>query len=310
MKSHFTLSGRIVEFTPPSVTKKNSGSRISIGSRTALALAVSGASAMLTGVCSAQIASDSATGSTYSGGWSAGQNGGTGFGAWSFDGTTSPGSPGTADPGAQQTISSSSSVGTAWTLFNLGSEPAGSGISDVGRSITAGGGLQIGQQFQTVLQNPTAYHFFGGFDISFLNGTDNNPAGDNTSAIRAGVFNYGGNNWGISDSGSGNSTTLSGSTTGAAGMVLSLTLTSATAYSLTLAPLGNPSDTYTYNGTYSGTINYVNYREYDGIGMSPGPNDTADNLEISSMSIVPEPSSFGLIGGLGATGLLFLRRRK
>jgi hypothetical protein len=266
---------------------------------------------MLTGTSSAQVALDVATSSTYSGGWSAGQNSGSGFGAWSFNGTVDP--SGAVNPGDQQTISSSSSIGRAWTMFNLGSAPSGSGLSDVGRSITEPGGLQVGQTFATVLQNPTAYHFYGGFDILFNNATDNNGAGNNASVIRAGVFNYGGNNWGINDGGTGNSTTLSGSITGAAGVILSLTLNSATAYSLTLTPLSNPFDVYTYNGTYSGTINYVNYREYDGTSaVSPGPNDTADNLEISSMEItaVPEPASFALFGGLGATGLLFLRRRK
>ncbi len=140
-----------------------------------------------------------------------------------------------------------------------------------------------------------------GLIFRFGTATDNNPAGDNTAAIRAGVFNYGGNNWGIND-GTGHSTTLSGSTTGAAGMSLSLTLDSATAYTLYLTPLSNPSATFTYNGTYSGTIDYVNYREYDGIGTSPGPNDTADNLEISSMSIVPEPSSFADAWRVGSHG--------
>jgi len=308
MKSHFTLSHRLVEFTPPSAMKQNRGSHVKIGSRAALALAVSGASAMLTGVCYGQAALDVATGSTYSGGWSAGQNGGYGFGAWSFNGTVNP--TGTADPGAQQTISSSSSIGKAWTLFNLGSEPSGSGISDVGRSITAGGGMLPGQTFTTVMQNPTTYHFFGGFDILFGNLTDNDPAGVNTAAIRAGVFNYGGNNWGIND-GTGHSTPLSGSVTGAAGMDLSLTLFSATAYGLTLTPLGNPSAAYTYYGTYSGPINYVNFREYDGT-VNSSPTDTANNLEISSMalSVVPEPGSFSLMSGLGAASLLLLRRRK
>jgi len=288
-------------FTPSSAGKKTMRSHFVSGA--AIACTVTGATALMPNTGTAQVAYDSA--STYSS-WTPGSTGGSGFGAWSFNGTSSPG--GVADPGAQQTTSSSSAVGPAWTLFNLASAPTGSGLSDVGRSITAGGGLQVGQTFRTVLQNPGSYHFYGGFDIMFLNGTDNNPGGDNASAIRVGVFNYGGNNWGINDGGTGNNTTLSSSTTAAAGMSLNLTLNSATAYTLTLTPLSNPSGSYTYNGTYSGPIDYVNYRLYD--GMSAGPNDTANNFEINNMSIVPEPSSFGLIGGLGAAGLLFFRRRK
>jgi hypothetical protein len=281
------------------------GSHFSLSRGAALACAVSGAAAMMTGVCSAQIALDRASNSTYSGGWSAGQNGGFGFGAWSFDGTANPG--GTADPGAQQGMSSSSPLGTAWTMFNLGTAPP-SGISDTGRAIT--GGLQVGQTFETVIENPTGYHFFGGFDILFNNATDNNGAGNNAAALRVSEFNYYTSYpyWNINDSNPGTTTPLSSATTAVAGMKLDLTLTSATAYSLTLTPLSNPSGAYTQSGTYAGPINYVNYRLYD--GQSSGLNDTTDNFEISYMEVVvPEPSSLALIG-LGSAGLLFLRRRK
>jgi hypothetical protein len=308
MRSHFTLSSRTIEFIPPSTRKTNKGSHFRIGSRAAIACAVSGATAMLTSICSGQIALDGATDPTYAGGWSAGQNGGSGFGAWSFSGTVAP-VTGNPNPGAQQTISSSSPIGTAWTLFNLGSAPASSGLSDVGRAITAGGGLQSGQTFETVIENPTAYNFFGGFDILFNNATDNNLAGDNTAAIRVGVFNYGGSNWSVNDSNGGTTSPLSASTTGVAGMKLDLTLTSATTYSITLTPLSNPLDAYTQSGDYAGPINYVNVRLFD--GLSAGPNDTANNFEISGMSIspAPEPTSLALIG-LGSAGLLFLRRHK
>ncbi len=308
MRSHFTLSSRTIEFIPPSTKKINRGSHFKIGYHAAIACAVSGATAMLTGICSGQIAQDGATDPAYAGGWSAGQNGGFGFGAWSFNGTVAP-VTGTPNPGAQQTISSASPVGTAWTLFNLGSAPTSSGLSDVGRAITEAGGLQSGQTFETVIDNPTTYHFFGGFDILFTDGPDNNVAGDNTAAIRVGVFNYGGSNWGINDSNGGTTSPLSSSTTGVAGMKLDLTLTSATAYSVTLTPLSNPSGAYTLNGNYTGTIGYVNYRLYD--GLSAGPNDTANNFEISGMSIspAPEPSTLALIG-LGSAGLMFFRRRK
>ena len=268
-----------------------------------MACALSGATAMMaTSVCSGQGAYDSASNPLYAGGWSAGQNGGTGFGAWSFNGTSTP--AGVADPGGQQVMSSSQPIGTAWTLFNLGSAPAGSGLSNVGRAINSG--LGVGQIFETVICNPTAYHFYGGYDILFYTGTDNLPGGNNSAAIRVSVFNYGGSSWGVNDPGA-TSTSLTAATTGAAGMKLDLAVTSATTYALTLTPLNNPSAAYSQTGTLSGPIDYVNYRLYD--GLSAGPTDAANNFGISYMEVVPEPSTFALIG-LGMSGLWIFRRRK
>jgi hypothetical protein len=246
----------------------------------------------------AQSAFDSAANSTYSSGWSAGQNGGTGFGAWSFDSTSG---------GGGQEMSSAGAIGTAWTLFTTGT---GTGLSDVGRSIT--GGLSVGQTFQTVLQNPTSYHYFGGFDILFLNGTDNDVGGDNTSAVRAQVFHSGyynpGDLWSVQDINGGNqNSSLSAANTGAAGVQVDLTLDSATTYTLSMTAL-NGSGSSTINGTYSGPINYVNFRLYDGVGSS-GPGDVADNLGISYMEVVPEPASMALLG-MGLGGFVFLRRKK
>jgi hypothetical protein len=290
-------------FTPASVGKKTMRSHFISGA--AIACAVTGATALMPNNATAQIALDQASNATYSGGWSAGQNGGYGFGAWSFNGTAS---------GGGQEMSSASSLGTMWTLFTT---PTGSGISDVGRSITAGGGLQVGQTLQTVIQNPTSYHYFGGFDILFLNATDNYPAGapggsQPLNGIRLQDFHSGyynpGDLWSVQDNGGGNqTTTLSGPTTGAAGVLLDLTLNSATAYTLTMTAL-NGGGSSTINGTYSGPINYVNYRSYDGVGSS-GPSDVADNFGIQYVEVVPEPATFALIG-LGSAGLLFLRRRK
>jgi hypothetical protein len=278
-------------------------SHFSLSSGAAMACAVSGATAMMTGVCSAQFsAADYATDPTYASAWSAGQNGGFGFGAWSFNGTVS--TNGVANPGGQQTLSSSSPVGKAWTMFNLGNAPAGSGISDVGRAIN--GGLQVTRTFETVIVNPTAYHFYGGYDILFFNGTDNNAAGNNAAALRVSVFNYGGSFWGINDT-AGHSTPLSAAATAAAGMKLDLTLYSATGYILTLTPL-NGSGAFSMAGTFAGgPIDYVNYRLYN--GMSAGPTDLANNFEISSMTVIPEPTGLAILG-LGSAGLWFLRRRK
>ncbi len=240
---------------------------------------------MLNGNCSAQpfVAADYATNSIYAGGWSAGQNGGYGFGAWSFDGTTD--TNGNSDPGGQQTTSSASPIGTAWTLFNLGSAPAGAGISVVGRAINPAGGLQTGQTFETVISNPTAYHYYGGFDILFYNGTTNLPAGDNAAALRTLVFNYYTTLWKINDNTGTTVTPLTAAATAAAGLKFDLTLTSTNTYSLTMTPLSNPSAAYTQTGTLNASlpINWVIYRLWN--GQSSGPNDTAENFEISSMTI-------------------------
>ena len=104
---------------------------------TAAVCAVAGAATMLNGNCSAQnhlIAADYATNSAYASGWAAGQNGGYGFGAWSFNGT---------DPtpaGTYQTMSSSSPIGTAWTLMTHANN---TGLANAGRAIN--GGLLPGQ---------------------------------------------------------------------------------------------------------------------------------------------------------------------
>ena len=263
---------------------------------------------MMPSICSAGFsAADYATDPTYAGGWSAGQNGGYGFGAWSFNQTQNPDN--SFATSGQQGLSSAQSIGTAWTLFNLSSS---AGLANAGRAIN--GGLGVGETFETVIQNPSTYTgmlYYGGYrgwDILFGNATDNNAPGDNTSAIRAQVFNYfnASQNWEIDDAGGKHSTALTGPTTAAQGVKVDLTLTSSTAYTLTMTPL-NGATIYTLNGTYSGPINYVDFRLYN--AASSGLNDAADNFGISYMTVVPEPSSLALIV-LGMSGFLCLRRRK
>lgn len=255
MKSHFSLNGRV-----------------------AVACAVAGASTILNGNCSPQIyiAADYATNSTYIAGWSAGQNGGFGFGPWSFDGTNP------TPPGQYQGMSASSALGTSWTLLTFNNH---SGIADVGRAITEPGGLQPGQTLEAVIQNPLGYHFFRGWDISCLNSTTNNPGGVNTAAIRTQLFAYFVTDWSIVDNSGSTLTSLDLATTGSAGMKFDLTLTSTNTYSITLTPLSSPSDAYTQTGTLTTNlpINWVNFRLY--WGTSTGLSDTADNFEISSMTI-------------------------
>lgn len=251
----------------------------------ATACAVAGAATMLNGRCAAQpfVAADYATNSIYNGGWSAGQNGGYGFGAWSFNdsdvGTT---------PGTLQEITTTSAVGTAWTLMNT---VYTNGISNVGRAIN--GGLQVGQTFQTIIQNPvnsSGIYTYRGFDILFTARSTNDPAGDNGAALRLTVFDYFNPTmkWDITDAASPPRTSLSAMTTGESGMIIDLTLDSTNTYTLSMAPVSNPNSPYlTYTGTLAVATNppisYVNYRLWN--TNSSGPTDTADNFEISSVTV-------------------------
>jgi hypothetical protein len=89
---------------------------------------------------------------------------------------------------------------------------------------------------------------------------------------------------------------------------IDLALTSPTGYSLTMTPL-NGGAAYTHSGTLAGPISWVNYRLWD--GASGGPNDTANNFEISRMSVSPEPATFSLlvVGGAGLAVVGARRKR-
>src|SRR3974377_632025 len=103
-------------------------SHFKLSSGAAMACAVAGTATLLNGHCAAQsiLAADYQTNSVYNGGWSSGQNGGHGFGAWSFNGTD-------ATPAGQyQGMSSSSALGTAWTLATHDNS---TGPANAGRAI-------------------------------------------------------------------------------------------------------------------------------------------------------------------------------
>jgi len=77
---------------------------------------------------------------------------------------------------------------------------------------------------------------------------------------------------------------------------LDFTLISTNTYAMTLTPLNNPSAAYTQTGTLNTNlpINWVNYRLWN--GQSSGPNDTAENFEISSMTIAGLTLNIQLVG--------------
>src|SRR6266850_4444497 len=240
--------------------------------------AIAGALSMLPTNSPAQslVAADYATNSTYASGWSAGQNGGYGFGPWSFNGTDA------TPAGLYQGMSTASALGRSWTLLTHSTT---NGLANAGRAISEPGGLQPGQTLELVIQNPMGYSYWSGFDMLLTSSLDNNPGGNNTAPLRTLVFEYFITNWKLVDDSGPTVTPLDPSTTGVAGMKFDLTLTSTNTYSATLTPLSDPSSAYTQAGTLKTNlpINWVNFRLW--FRTSSGLADTANNFEMSSMTI-------------------------
>ncbi|MGH7993456.1 MAG: hypothetical protein ACREDQ_08065 [Limisphaerales bacterium] len=241
------------------------------------ACAVAGATAVLNGNCSAApfIAADYATNSAYAGGWSAGQNGGYGFGAWSF--TTDIDTNGVPIQNAKDSTSPYDPFGVAWTLYNpvgpaVGSPnppdtgtgaPSGD-VSRAGRALP-NGGLQVGQTFSTIISNPTERKFFRGYTIILSTGSDNVLYGGVGTAIGVGTFDYyvpGG--WYTLPTFKYGGTGLFDTDTTTNGMELDVTITSTNSYHLVMTPLNNPGIAYSEDGTYTNSvINWVTYQLYN-----------------------------------------------
>jgi hypothetical protein len=255
MKSHFAFNGRV-----------------------AVACAVAGTSTMLmNGNCAAGtfIAADYATDSTYNAGWSAGQNGGYGFGPWSF--TTDPITDGVTKQNTLDTTSPYNPFGVAWTLFNpigpaVGSpNPPDTGTGaphgDVARAGRAlpNGGLQPGQTFSTIISNPTERKFYRGYTIIFSTGSDNVLYDKAGIGFAVGMFDYYvAGDWYTSETFATGGTGLFDTDTTTNGMQLDVTLTSTNSYHLVMTPLGNPALAYSEDGTFTNTvINWVTYQLYN-----------------------------------------------
>jgi hypothetical protein len=246
----------------------------------AVACAVAGASTlMMNGSCAAQtlIAADYATNSIYAAGWSAGQNGGHGFGSWSF--ATDPITDGVTSQNTMDSTSPYDPFGVAWTLYSpigpaVGSpNPPDTGtgaptgdVARAGRAIP-NGGLQVGQTFSTIISNPTERKFYRGYTIILSTGTNNVLYGGAGTAIVAGTFDYYvPGSWYTLPTFSTGGTGLFDTDTTTNGMELDVTLTDTNSYHLVMTPLGNPQNAYTEDGTFDATnapINWVTYQLYN-----------------------------------------------
>jgi hypothetical protein len=282
-------------------------------------------------MCYAHSAADAATDVVYNNGWDEGDNGGSGFGPWNFDGTYA-----TADPGQQamddgsmagtQTSSQHNNIGEAWTLFNpLGPTPGpdpndGTDIARAGRSL--GGPMHIGDTLTLTVDNPTERNFFRGWTIKLIRGGANACyAGDNCTTpaydpgsietqLGIGTFEY--FTYGQWFDGNGNSPLFDTDTND--GVTISITKTGHRTAQVTMTSPGNGSVTDTVPLQGTGSPDWVMI-EYYGTDSDTYPALAAPRGEtdfyIGSMSMtgIPEPGTACLLV-LGAGTMLLGARRK
>jgi hypothetical protein len=280
-------------------------------------------------MCYAHSAADAATDAVYNDGWQAGDNGGSGFGPWSFDGTYTSVPQQAMDDGLMsgtQTSSQHNNIGEAWTLFNpLGPTPGpepneGTDIARAGRALP--GDMHIGDTLTLTIDNPTERNFFRGWTIKLLDGGANACyAGDNcttpgydpgsvTTKLGIGTFEY--FTYGQWFDGNGNSPLFDTDTND--GLTISITKTGHQTAQVTMTSPGNPVhvDNVTFSG--SGSPDWIMI-EYYGTDSDTYPTLNAPRGEtdfyISSMSMtgVPEPGTICLLA-LGAGTLMLGARRK
>ena len=134
-----------------------------------------------------QLAFDSASDPVYANGWQEGDAGGTGFGPWSFDGTSVDLVYGAApaheiDNGLQtgsQNSSPYNNIGRAWTIYNFNGSAVGpsnlpqdaTDFTRAGRALPAP--LQAGQTISVVIDNPIERRFKRGYSINLNSGGGN-----------------------------------------------------------------------------------------------------------------------------------------
>lgn len=254
----------------------------------------------------ANVALDDASDTAYSGGWTNGSNGGSGFAAWLF-GFTSPGNPSVNG----NFIGSSTGNGDGADNGTIGGLPADGDINSAGaawglyanstnnveaiRGLT-GGSLAVGQTITASLDN------------GFLN-TGSTVGLSLRNALNQNiweVFFTGGNPSYTINDGAG----FTGSTVGFTdeGLDITFTLVSASTYNAIIARQDGVNQVILGGslitpGSGAQAIDEIRY--FNANAGSGGNFDAFGN----SLAVVPEPATLAL-SGLGLLGLLIARRRK
>ncbi|MCX6969857.1 MAG: PEP-CTERM sorting domain-containing protein [Verrucomicrobia bacterium] len=247
----------------------------------AIALATAGAHA--------QIATDNA--SNYGGSWTNGSNGGTGFLAWNITNNNN-GTSIFAGNFLGDSTSGAGNINTGGVAFGLYANPAAASVNaNRAFAVSLSSGNIFTFQLALNFDNGNkGFDFFAGGDGTVLNFNVGSGAGVSSSkTLTPGtsvVYDYGGNN---------------------AVFNVTLTMTSSSAFSYDIS---RTSSLGTQGTLFSGNVSGLTQGP-TGIGFYVAGTDAGgaaqNNLYVNSLSVVPEPSTFALLGlGLAA----FALRRK
>lgn len=252
------------------------------------------------------IAADEADNTPYNDGWQTGDNGGTGFGAWTLT-QTSPGNGGVNG----QFIGTSANNGDGTTNPNI--DTSGKAFGEYGNSGNAAvayrafglGAMYNSSTFHWAMDNGNI-DSGNGVGLTLRNGNANANPGNYNTGVRFEFLFLGGNsdytyidNTGVHDSGIAFRST---------GLQLSLQLQGANGYSLVVSNGNNTALLGTYSGTLEGTANSSidSFAVFNNNAGNGGANDAFFNS--FSVDAVPEPTVVMLftVGGV----IVWLRRRQ
>ena len=245
----------------------------------------------------AALASDNASNGAYQplfSEWASGDNGGTGFNAWSgltdiYVGSAAANGDG-SNGGATNidTTGPNNVTGESWALRGNG---ATNGTGAALRTLI--GNLSVGQSIQL------------GFDNGFINNGESVGFGFQSGGTARFEYFFTGGGSAFSVSGSTNQTTSQGFTDD--GMLTTFTLTGTDTFSFAVDFLGAGTTDQNFTGTLKGTagtgIDTIRLFNFATNG------DPAGNSFYNSVSVVPEPSSL-ILAVMTGSGVLALRRRR
>jgi hypothetical protein len=219
--------------------------------------------------------------SNYGGNWINGSNGGTlgTFAPWDLTNNNNDGTTNFAGYFLGDSTLGTGDINTGGLAFAVYANPS-TAFADANRAF--GSALDVGQTFSLDIA------------VNFRNGNKGFSLFDGATEIFN--LNIGSNDYTI------NGSSIGAPFSGTAIFSLSFTQTALNAGTYSVFYNGNSQ---TYNGNYTGLAS--GFKLYNS-GTDNG--DNANNLYFNNLSIVPEPSSFGLVAGPMLFGGLFLKRRR